>query len=135
MHIAQFHVIYNKYIIIYDMVYIHGGVYIYIYIYIMEGCKTILGLHPSTFSHIYIYIYIYIPLHSLYVCPNLCYQHIFIYIYIYIMEGCKQFGTIVYVPPLSLKCILDCKLFSFIIYYSVSTDIHTDRQTNRQTYR
>ena len=64
MHIAQFHVIYNKYII-YDMVYIHGGVYIYIYIYI------------------------------------------------YIMEGCKQFGAIVYVPPLSLKCILDCKFFGF----------------------
>ena len=34
------------------------------------------------------------------------------------MEGCKP--KIVYTPPLSLKCILDCILFSFIVYCLVS---------------
>ena len=48
-----------------------------------------------------------------------------------LMERCKP--KIVYAPPLSLKCILDCKLFSFMPY--IIQFQQTDRQTYRQTYR
>ena len=89
------------------------------------------GLEKSVTSHVHYLQHVdFIILDQVHTCTN----HP-------LMEGCKQFGAIVYVPPLSLKCILDCKLFSFMPYIiqfqqtDRHTDRHTDRQTNQQTNR